>query len=541
MATHATAKKTAKVSPSKGRKAQTKKQPAKKQSVKSAKKGAATKKKTATTHKAVKSTKSAHPPNKKTPPPSSKPAPEQPSSGEGPGSGNGAQMPAPPSGGAGNGSQTAAGQTASTNAIRIRMYRVGFGDCFLVSLPVAAGNQSADSFAHILFDCGVHAKGDIGTLGKAVDNIAAETGNKLAILVATHAHQDHIAGYDRYGTAFSKFQIGEVWLPWTWNPNDPQAVQLQKNQAALIGQLAQHFTALAATQPGSVKSETMAAIENLKGNPHAIALLKAGFGVNAKVRYLKAGDVLPGGSDGIPVPGLSVKFLGPPQSTKFLAEMNPPAGQHYLTLTTDGAEVANAIKPFADKWKLDDGNAQFASSGFGSKDESAVQEAVGSPLEALTFTINQALNNESVVALMIYRGQYLLFPGDAQYGNWEWWLENLQPDDILPMVRFFKVAHHGSLNATPVEALEKMSDGKFGAMVSTQSTPWASIPLVKLMQRVNQKTAGSIVRSDWINVTLPTGKPAPVPSKDAQPVMPSKWPAGFTEGEFWFDYFIDLS
>jgi hypothetical protein len=179
--------------------------------------------------------------------------------------------------------------------------------------------------------------------------------------------------------------------------------------------------------------------------------------------------------------------------------------------------------------------------GFSNQDELAIQQAVGSPLEALAFTINQALNNESVVALMIYRGQYLLFPGDAQYGNWEWWLDNLQPDDILPLIRFFKVAPHGSLNATPVEALEKMSDGKFGAMVSTQSTPWASIPLVKLMQRVDQKTAGCIVRSDWIDVTLPDGGSAPVPSKDAQPAKPAAWPAGFAKGDLWFDYFINLS
>ena len=49
--------------------------------------------------------------------------------------------------------------STSSNAslpIRIRMYRVGFGDCFLVSFPVQ------NAYEHVLVDCGVHARGDIG-------------------------------------------------------------------------------------------------------------------------------------------------------------------------------------------------------------------------------------------------------------------------------------------------------------------------------------------------------------------------------------------
>src|SRR5690349_12577305 len=39
-------------------------------------------------------------------------------------------------------------------AARIRMYRQGLGDCFLVTLPRAAGSQKPSDF-HILLDCGV--------------------------------------------------------------------------------------------------------------------------------------------------------------------------------------------------------------------------------------------------------------------------------------------------------------------------------------------------------------------------------------------------
>lgn len=383
----------------------------------------------------------------------------------------------------------------------------------------------------------IHAKGDIGTMETVVNDIASVTGKKLAVVVASHAHQDHIAGYDRFGNIFSTFEIGEVWLPWTWNPDDPQAVQLQKKQTALTQQLTQHFAALAAAQSrtSDTSQAAMDAIDNLKGNQHAIALLKAGFGVNAKVRYLKAGDSLPQPGDDPPVPGLTVSFLGPPQSTKFLAQMNPPAGQHYLQLNQGRAETANAIEPFPAKWRLAREAPAFKEAGFTSKDEKDLQNTVGSPLEALAFAIDQARNNESVVALLVYRGQYLLFPGDAQYGNWEWWLQNLRPENILPLIRFFKIAHHGSVNATPVPVLEQMADGKFAAMVSTQSIPWASIPLVKLMQRVNEKAAGKIVRSDWISV--PGG---PSPSTGAEPQEPSTLPEGFIKGQLWFDYMINV-
>ena len=137
------------------------------------------------------------------------------------------------------------------------------------------------------------------------------------------------------------------------------------------------------------------------------------------------------------------------------------------------------------------------------------------------------------MALLNYRGQSLLFAGDAQYGNWRWWLEHDNPDQILPEVRFLKVAHHGSVNATPTDALEKMADGGFAAMVSTQSTPWASIPRVPLMTRLSEKTRQAIVRSDWLQV-----QGAPLPSAGTAPPEPTKPPAGFTEGPLWFDYVL---
>ncbi len=87
--------------------------------------------------------------------------------------------------------------------IRIRMYRVGFGDCFLVSfLNQKIGGALKDY--HILVDCGVHSKGNIGTIDQVVDDVLTTTKGKIAVVVATHAHQDHMSGFG------DKFKDAEI-------------------------------------------------------------------------------------------------------------------------------------------------------------------------------------------------------------------------------------------------------------------------------------------------------------------------------------------
>jgi beta-lactamase superfamily II metal-dependent hydrolase len=413
--------------------------------------------------------------------------------------------------------------------IRVRMYRVGFGDCFLLSIPQKKTGQSAGRYNHVLIDCGVHAQGDIGTMERVVDNIAEVTDGSLDIIVATHAHRDHISGFGKFAEAFAKFKMREVWLPWTWDVNDERALKLQEKHAALLDKLYQHFNALGA----SADPDALNTIVNLRGNQRAIEVLKSGFGNDkVKVRYLKAGDTVRSGD--ISIPGLLVRILGPPESEDFLAQMDPPSGQGYLRAGPNGmTERVNTIQPFVDRWKADLTSMNLR---LQEKEEEKLQNISISSINDVAFALDQARNNESLVTLFIFREKYLLFPGDAQYGNWRGWLEDEKSSsDILPRINFFKIAHHGSHNATPKAALEKMSEGEFAAMVSTQSIPWKSIPRIPLMSRLDEKTKKRIIRSDWLSVE---GAPEPLP--DTAPLQPSKLPKGFTKGDVWFDYVIEI-
>ena len=72
---------------------------------------------------------------------------------------------------------------------------------------------------------------------------------------------------------------------------------------------------------------------------------------------------------------------------------------------------------------------------------------------ALVRSLDDALNNTSLILIFEFGRQRLVFPGDAQIENWSYALfEAPNRASIRRRLRnatFYKVGHHGSLNATP--------------------------------------------------------------------------------------------
>jgi len=415
---------------------------------------------------------------------------------------------------------TSGGATAAGN-IQVRMYRVGFGDCFLLTLPMADGPR------YVLVDCGVHSKGNINVggasmIGKAVDNIAQVTGKKLSVVIATHPHQDHISGFGSFAKQFGEFSIDEVWMPWTEDPNDPTAKSLHDKRSALVSRLQAHFAALGVSDD----SGPAAAVANMAGNAPAFAALHSGFGVGAKVRYFKAGDSV---TEPAGIKGLEVSILGPPTDQSFLSQMDPPADDHYLRLAGGSQDDRSQVQPFVpEQWSFHTADPTLGWPELPPDYKEQLKLRASSSVEELAFALDQCVNNCSIVALFSYQGKNLLFPGDAQYGNWKSWLGSDKSGALLSTISFYKVAHHGSVNATPKEALEKMPDAKFAAMMSTQNKPWPSIPAPGLLPALDRKTGKQWIRSDAISIP---GAPS-APAGTAIPPV-------FRQGDFWFDYVLE--
>jgi hypothetical protein len=87
-------------------------------------------------------------------------------------------------------------------------------------------------------------------------------------------------------------------------------------------------------------------------------------------------------------------------------------------------------------------------------------------------TLEDAMNNTSVILLFEVGDRRLLFPGDAQIENWSYVLKSKEAGKLgseLPEVDLYKVGHHGSRNATP-RSLVRMWEGRKEKLTSVAST-----------------------------------------------------------------------
>lgn len=131
----------------------------------------------------------------------------------------------------------------------------------------------------------------------------------------------------------------------------------------------------------------------------------------------------------------------------------------------------------------------------------------------LALKLDSDTNNTSLVlAFELPDGTFMLFPGDAQVGNWLSWHDQPYKDEtrelsaaqILGLVRFYKVAHHGSHNATLKErGLELMTHPLLVAAISTdeafgkqQGVKGWRMPDPNVQEAILAATQGRTFRND---------------------------------------------
>jgi hypothetical protein len=417
-------------------------------------------------------------------------------------------------------------------SVRIRMCRQGLGDCFLLTFT----NQLQQKF-NLMIDCGVlPASGGDGQLKAIVQKLLTETKGSLDAVAITHEHADHISGFKEENFTWKGSEgkeqapiIGQVWMPWTENPKDPQVVQILKNVNALS--FATIGAALAASSEERAQIQNILLFQGIELQSEALrgANENGNFGATYKIsvnmvnimetmrkRVSKPIYLSQQVNDVIELPKFGVKFycLGPSrdmhmlggagaaepvmklnQTNAFMAAVAKFAEDHLSGATEKlpGAEVDELFdlsQPFgrekmlklseikqcsqaSDKATFTDEIQEAAKFfnhiyGFGDKDSDGpewrridddwMQSGGMIALQQVSIVNNTSL----VLAIELTEsGKVLLFCGDAEQENWQTW-KNSHADvkDLLSRTVVYKVGHHGSINATNPDMLQKQMTNK---------------------------------------------------------------------------------
>jgi Metallo-beta-lactamase superfamily len=406
---------------------------------------------------------------------------------------------------------------------KVRMYRHGLGDCFLVTLPRA----TADPPYYVMIDCGVMpaTENPAEKMHRVVEDVHATTGGRVDLLIATHHHWDHLSGFVQARDAIERITFGEVWLAWTENDADAQARDLTADRN--LGVRALHLAAARLQLFGARSASTVqdfAAGFGVGGATTADAM-NVVKGRSQNVRYCEPADdpVVPDGTTA------RLYVLGPPREERFLRKSRPSARgpETYELGLGPGPALGSpdggaAPATFADQAAIPIDVARtlpfFVQHYYGSPQTPAAAAPAWRLIDTtwlnalsseLALTLDSNANNASLVlAIELDDGDVLLFPGDAQVGSWlswqglSWTVDGKQVTgpDLLRRCILYKVGHHGSHNATLREhGLETMDRLQTALIPVDRATAlkkkWTLMPRPSLVKRLGEK-AERVIHAD---------------------------------------------
>lgn len=412
--------------------------------------------------------------------------------------------------------------------VTLRLYQVGFGEVQLLSCFYAAPLPDGRSERHVLIDFGsTHrpkdAKADM--MVRVAELIRAHSGGALDAVVVTHRHKDHLSGFavDEAADIIAALQPKLVVRPWTEDPAlprdataplaadaDPEHVfglRLAAGQQ-LAGRIEQ---LVRGAHANSVSGRLLQAAADQLPNAKAIRFLDE-LAAATEGEYLHAGD-----STKLEqlVPGIGVRVLGPPtiaDSDAVLRQRDRDPEEFWMLqlhavdgltperLNPGARERPADVPPGPVAWLVD----------------RLARQQLGT-LMRLVRTVDDALNNTSLILLIDVGDRRLLLPGDAQIENWSWALRQA-PDAaelraLLADVDLYKVGHHGSRNATPKSLFGLWTDGASDpqrpmcAVMSTMAdvhgdTDATAVPRATLVEALSARMA-VFARTDTLEAGVP--------------------------------------
>jgi beta-lactamase superfamily II metal-dependent hydrolase len=399
----------------------------------------------------------------------------------------------------------AAAASPSLPGVRVQMFRQGLGDSFLVTFDDQGPNER-----RMLIDCGSLGNKvseiNTGAIGDYLQTLI-DGGKKIDVLIATHEHQDHVSGFRTDLQPVLKGNVDQVWLAWTENPADPDARRLAKCKEDLGAGLQKMAQVAPAAAVGmNISSLLGFAGDTLLGATFATTVNDAmefvRSGTGGKTTYHNPGDLI---EDNL-FPGFRIYVLGPPRTDASLKDVGSHESSELYGLAAALTRAAAFHVSAASAGSADDPELPFDQR-YNQSGKQALAEQYpeySSPendwrridydwlngASELALQLDNLTNNTSL-ALAIERiadGKVLLFPADAQEGNWLSWHEpaikwtvtdpsgatrDVTAADLLSKTVFYKVGHHGSHNAT--------AKGKGLELMTQQEELVAFIPVDRAM------------------------------------------------------------
>ena len=418
-----------------------------------------------------------------------------------------------------------AASTGKVTRAAIRMYRCGTGDFFLVQFKRA----NKVTF-NLMIDCGC-IKGGKVTFEDKITDMKTLSGGVVDLLVVTHEHADHINGFEKCADLFDKITFKKVWFAWTEDDKDPTANDYRKHYSELdkavkkantklTGLLKDgYFNKLYKDESGSSLMvagkkkfiDSLASITSLSAANGLAATDKKGkvkptmrkllenykvIKKTTEVEFLEPGDVrrnLAGAT------GISFYVLGPPRERKYLDETEK-AGESYekrekksnidfaLVMALNDMDVTGdaAALPFEARHEVSNKPTTAEKNIMGRYKDGGEWKQIENDwlfsAGALAMRYEKSINNTSLALAIQFDDseKVLLFPGDAELGNWKSWHDKLKWDVkikgttekktakyFLNNTVFYKVGQHLSQNGTAKTlGLELMTSDELTAMAT---------------------------------------------------------------------------
>lgn len=401
--------------------------------------------------------------------------------------------------------------------VRVRMYRVGFGDCFLLTFQYPRALDDGRRERHVLVDFGTTRLAPSGPrMGAVAELVREHCGGTLDVVVASHRHRDHLSGFGAAEAedVLDTFAPRLVVQPWTEDPDaaaDATAPDRSRRFLAALGE-AERFAAEvveAAKGARGARGALAGFAAAQLTNRRAIERLQAWAGAGT-ASYLSYGR--PSGIEDV-VPGIEVRVLGPPTVDEHpeVATQDADDPEYWLrrralaaTTLRRRAGPRDDVAPGPTRWLVE----QLASREVGS-------------LRRIVRALDHALNNTSLILLIDAGRTRMLFGGDAQIENWSYALRHAPDSDsvrrALRAVDLYKVGHHGSRNGTPrslVDLWERSGTTSRVALLSTlpdvhgetEATAVPRTTLVEALARVATVHRTDELDDDFLTVEAATSE-----------------------------------